>query len=510
MNKQQDKLKQISLSANRLITPVESEFLENLKSLFGLGTFGEIKNELLPLSLEIIKISLVGHTHPFETLRGLSDHQWEHLLENPHTPTLVNSLLDSLEKNDKLKQLLDTLRSPEIMQRLRTEWLYDMTAGRFDKTVPYLYKEDTLIKSWEEFSHSLKDVSFQPYDFCKEAARSALAQKSSGMSEQGKKLFELSFMAACRKLFVFFTGARETWVGSYTNESFKLSQQVIDLVSSRGQRVERLVLKFGLVDHVYYLKPLLEQLNRFRECVNQRDLVFDIQKKLCPFVSLAGTGLNFNLMADVFFKVYQPQRIQDLHAPAKAELDEDFVAMSGLPKSLAIQLGFLPLTPETANYFNSKIESLPKLRPFLHNPRTEHGLVRQRLYKGILDPMLTSVTQDALLALCRQWNPYIRTPEGTMMPLMTYVEANAKIAKEKDNAAIEPARKKSMLDDLLLILLQNTQGWQLAMEQDSFVIDVGRNYFMTILNKALEEYGSDDMKRMKYKDDTRVACVVVE
>jgi len=37
------------------------------------------------------------------------------------------------------------------------------------------------------------------------------------------------------------SGARETWVGSYTNEGFKLSGGAIDLVSSRGQRTERLV-----------------------------------------------------------------------------------------------------------------------------------------------------------------------------------------------------------------------------------------------------------------------------
>ena len=90
------------------------------------------------------------------------------------------------------------------------------------------------------------------------------------------------------------------------------------MVSSRGQRTERLVLKFGLVDHMYYLKPSMEQLNRFKECVEQQYLVFEIQKKLCPFVSLAGTGLNFNLMAEVFYRVYQPQRIRELQLPVKA------------------------------------------------------------------------------------------------------------------------------------------------------------------------------------------------
>jgi len=69
-------------SAERLIVPVESEFVENLKSLFGVGLFSELKQRLIPLALDILRLSLLGHTHPFETLRGLSDHQWDDLLDN--------------------------------------------------------------------------------------------------------------------------------------------------------------------------------------------------------------------------------------------------------------------------------------------------------------------------------------------------------------------------------------------------------------------------------------------
>ena len=57
-------------SAERLIVPVESEFIENLKTLFGVGLFSELKQRLIPLALDILRISLLGHTHPFETLRG--------------------------------------------------------------------------------------------------------------------------------------------------------------------------------------------------------------------------------------------------------------------------------------------------------------------------------------------------------------------------------------------------------------------------------------------------------
>ena len=86
-------------SAERLIVPVESEFIENLKTLFGVGLFSELKQRLIPLALDILRISLLGHTHPFETLRGLSDHQWDDLLYNPYTPSLVTDMLDDLEKH---------------------------------------------------------------------------------------------------------------------------------------------------------------------------------------------------------------------------------------------------------------------------------------------------------------------------------------------------------------------------------------------------------------------------
>jgi hypothetical protein len=497
-------------SAERLIVPVESEFVENLKSLFGVGLFSELKQRLIPLALDILRLSLLGHTHPFETLRGLSDHQWDDLLDNPYAPSLVTDMLDDLEKHPKLQSLVQTLRAPEVMRRLQVEWLYELTVGRFESTVPYLYREDKLLDSWSEFCGTLRDVSLRLFEFCGESAQQALCLKGAGFSEPARRLFTLSYMAACRKLFVFFSGARETWVGSYTNEGFKLSGGAIDLVSSRGQRTERLVLKFGLVDHMYYLKPSMEQLNRFKECVEQQYLVFEIQKKLCPFVSLAGTGLNFNLMAEVFYRVYQPQRIRELQLPVKPELDASFLSQCGLPKSLATQLGFLPLNPDVAEFFSSKIDKLPRLSPFLRNPRTERGLMRQRLYRGVLDQLLTAVTQESLLSLCRQWNPQIRTPEGSVMPMISYVEANVKITKDSVAAGMEHARRRAIMEDLLQMLLQNTRAWQKAMEHDSFVTDRGRNYFMTILDKAIEEQGSEEMKKMRHRDAYRVVCVAVE
>src|ERR1700730_6254557 len=122
-----------------LLMPLETEVLGPLNVLLGAGMFGEIKPRLVGLALEIIRISLLGHTHPFETLRGLTDLQWEDFLENPSAASLLNQLLDDLEAHPKLQDLLGKLRQPEIMQRLRVEWLYEMTVGRFEHTVPYLY-----------------------------------------------------------------------------------------------------------------------------------------------------------------------------------------------------------------------------------------------------------------------------------------------------------------------------------------------------------------------------------
>jgi len=120
------------------------------------------------------------------------------------------------------------------------------------------------------------------------------------------------------------------------------------------------------------------------------------------------------------------------------------------------------------------------------------------------------VTQESLLSLCRQWNPQIRTPEGSVMPMISYVEANVKITKDSVAAGMEHARRRAIMEDLLQMLLQNTRAWQKAMEHDSFVTDRGRNYFMTILDKAIEEQGSEEMKKMRHRDAYRVVCVAVE
>ena len=170
---------------------------------------------------------------------------------------------------------------------------------------------------------------------------------------------------------------------------------------------------------------------------------------------------------------------------------------------------FLPLSAEIVARLSEKTEELPRLCAFLHHPRTESGLVRQRLYRGILDPMLTDVVQKTLLSLCRQWNPLLRTEEGATLLLMNCVESKAcRVAGNDPKAAL--LRERVIFDELLKILDRNTQSWQEAFAGDGFVIDRPRAYFMTVLNKTIEESDPEQTRRARYEDFRRVACVVVE
>ena len=83
-----------------------------------------------------------------------------------------------------------------------------------------------------------------------------------------------------------------------------------------------------------------------------------------------------------------------------------------------------------------------------------------------------------------------------------------RVSKSDPKAAL--VRDQVLLEELLRILTQNTQSWQKAMEQDSFVVDRARAYFMTVLDQAIDESGSEETRAARYRDARRVACVVVE
>ena len=102
----------MTVPSQRLILPVKTEFLDGLRFLCGGGLLAEIKQQLVPVALDLIRISLLGNTHPLETLRGLADLHWEGLLENPHTHSAVNRLLDQVEVHPRLQGVVETLRRP--------------------------------------------------------------------------------------------------------------------------------------------------------------------------------------------------------------------------------------------------------------------------------------------------------------------------------------------------------------------------------------------------------------
>ena len=479
--------------SQRLILPVETEFLDGLRFLCGDGMLAEIKQHLIPVALDLIRESLLGHAHPLEKLRRLGDLNSVDLA--PPTPSAMSHLLDQVEAHPRLQGVVETLRRPVVTQRLRVEWLYELTLGRFENTVPHLHKEEDLLKAWEQFCAALREASANPFEAADQVAQQLLSSRDSSLSEPAQRLYRLSFLAACRKLFVFFSGSKETWAGSYTFESFKLSGPLADHLGRAGEtaglRDKRLSLRFGLVDHVFYLKPTLDQLNLYLECVKNGDLTGAIQKKLCPFVSSVAEEAESNLMAEVFYRIYLPGRLGEMSRPPQPVVEDAFLQESGMKQEFFARLGFLPLSRETAVFLAEKIERLPRLRAFLHHPSTESDLVRQRLYRGILEPALGDVVQKVLDSLCRQWNPLLRTPEGATLSLMAYVEGKASRVSKSDPKAAA-AREHVRLEELLRILMQNTQSWQQAMEQDSFVVDRARAYFMTVLDKAIDESRSEE------------------
>lgn len=498
-------------SSSSLILPKDTEFLDGLNFLCGEGPLADIKRQLVPIALDVIRDSIVGHIHPFERLQNLADMHWQDLVENPRTSSALNQLLDAVELHPRLQSVIDTLHHSAVMQRLRIEWLYEMTVGRFEHSSTFLYSEEDLLKGWEQFCGELRESSINPFEAADQEAQSHLSSHGDRLSDAAQRLYRLSFLAACRKLFVYFSGAKETWAGSYTLHSFKLSGALADQMGHAGhdaqRRGEQVSLRFGRVDHVFYLKPTLEQLQLYRDCIKDPELTTSVQRKLCPFICANSEELNFQ--AELFYRIYLPGCLRGMHNLSQGETNKSFLRESGMKIEFFRRFRFLPLNADTVARLSDKIAELPRLHGFLHRPRTESGLVRQRLCRGILEPMLTDVVQKIVLSLSRQWNPLLRTEEGAALLLMNYVEGKvARVVGDDPKAA--SLRERVTFDELVKILDRNTQSWQDAFAKDGFMVDRPRNYFMTVLDKAIEESGSEEARRTRYQDLRRVACVVVK
>lgn len=493
-------------SSPPLILPRNVEFLDGLSFLCGDGPLGEVKRQLVPVALDVIRDSLLGHFHPLETLQGLSDMHCHELFAISHTPSALNPLLDAVVLHPRLQGVVDALQHPAVMQRMRVEWLHEMTVGRIEHSIPFLHKEEELLKGWEQFCRELREASINPYEAADMEVQRHLSSRGCGLSDAAQRLYRLSFLAACRKLFVHFSGAKETWAGSYTLHSFKLSGTLAGQMGHADQETQRggehIMLRFGRVDHVFYLKPALEQLQLYLDCVKDRELTTSVQRKLCPFISADSKELNF--LSELFHRIYLPACLRQMHNPLQVETDEAFLGESGMKKEFFRRFRFLPLNADVFSKLSERIEELPRLRAFLHHPRTESGLVRQRLFRGMLEPMLTHVVQKSLLSLSRQWNPLLRTEEGAALLLMNYIEGKvARVAGDDPKAA--SLRERVIFDELVKILDRNTQLWQAAFAKDGFIVDRPRNYFMTVLDKAIEE-----ARRTPRQGIRRVAWVAVE
>lgn len=498
-------------SSPHLVLPVVTEFLDGLKFLCGDGLFADIKRQLLPAALEVIRSSLLSPAHPCEVLQSLGDMHWRDLVENPHTSSTLNRLLDDVETHARLQGMIGMLYQPVVMHRMRVEWLHEMTVGRFDDAIPFLHREEELLKGWEEFCGGLRESSINPFEAAEKEAQRRFSSPEGDVSDFARRLHRLSFLAACRKLFVYFSGAKETWAGSYACHSFKLSRALADRMShdtrDNRHRGERLSLRFGRADHVFYLKPTLEQLQSYLDCIKSPELTTAVQRKLCPFI--CARRKEFNYLADLFYRVYAPGRLREIHQPPEDKTEEAFLRESGMKREFFRRFHFLPLDMQVVALLSAKMEELPRLRAFLRHPRTECGLVRQRVFRGMVEPMLKEVVQKALFSLCRQWNPLLRTEEGATLPLMDCVET--KVSREVgDHPDAAPLRERLVFDELLKVLSRNTRSWQEAFANDGFLVDRDRAYFMTILDKAIEESGSEETRRARYRNCRCVACVVVE
>lgn len=498
-------------SSPPLILPTNVEFRSGLEFLYGDGPLADIKRQLVPVALEVFRDALVGHIHPFEGLQNLVGMHWQGVIGDPQTPSAVNRLLDAIELHPRLQGVVGVLCHPAVMQRMRVEWLHEMTTGRFEHSLPFLLNEDELLESWGQFCGGLRESSINPFEAAEKEALRRLSSRGGDLTVAAQRLHRLSFLAACRKLFVHFSGAKETWAGAYTFHAFKLSEALAEhpgqVARDDPRRGERLSLCFGRVEHVFYLKPTLEQLQLYLNCIIDPELTTQVQRKMCPFI--CADAEESNLLAELFYRIYLPGCSREIRQPAQVDMDEGFVQESRMKKEFFRRFRFLPLSADTVAPLSEEMEASPRLRAFLHHPRTESGLVRRRLCRGILEPMLADVVQKAAVALARQWNPLLRTEEGAALLLMDHVESKAlRVAGDDPKSAA--LRERVIFDELLKILDRNTQSWQDAFSKDGFIVDRARNYFITILAKAIEGGNSEEARRARFQDYRRLACVVAE
>lgn len=486
------------------LDPTTTEFAEGLLKLCGPGLLSDVKQRLVPVALNVIRGSLLSHRPPHQSLQSFHDLHCHGLIRRPHAESPINRLLDQVECHPELRGLMTTLAQPAIRQRLKIEWLYDMTLDRFECAFPFLQDEEELLSAWKAFCDAPQDISFNPHVEAQNAARKNLPFNESKLSDEARRLHDLSFLAACRKLFVHLSGAKETWAGPYATRSFALDEAIANpLPSSSATNDRSFSMRFGHVEHVFYVKPTLEQMQLYLAYIGDETFMRAIQSWLCPFVSKECEEMNY--LAGIFYQVFQAGvRRGNSSEDESADPLRDLGANRGFLKRFA----FRPLNSKMVELVTGRLSTEKRLHAFLHHPRTESGLIRQRLYRGTIAPMLDELVEQSLCTLCRQWNPMIQTEEGTNRPLISIIESKSSVVTD-DACSAGWLRQWIECGELFRILDRNTEAWLQELNRDGFIVDRERFYFMTLLEKALNEIGPEGDRREKYEDIGRIACVAV-
>jgi hypothetical protein len=487
------------------LNPTPNEFAEPLLELCGEGLLSDAKQKLVPLALAVIRGSLLSRRPPNQFLQSLHDSQCQDLLRRPRSASLVSDLLDQITSLPELRGVIAALAQPAIRQQLKIEWLYEMTLARFEHAFPFLKDEEERLAAWKDFCDAQQEISFNPHREAENRAHKTLSANQDKLSDWAKRLYHTSFLAACRKLFVHLSGAKETWAGPHITRSFAADDPNANpgLSASIGHE-KCLSMRFGHVEHVFYVKPTLVQMQLYLAYIGNQTLMRIIQLSLCPFVS--SDCREMNLLAEIFYGVFL---IAGSRGNCSEEAAVNRLQDQGINHSFLKRFGFLPLNSQLIGSLTDRLNAEPRLHAFLHHPRTESGLTRQRLYRGIIAPMLDELVEQCLCELCRQWNPVAQSEEGVRRHLISIVEGRSSVVAD-DVRSADRLRQSIECGELFKILDRNTQAWTQELNRNGFVVDRERLYFMTVLEKAKSEYDSEEDRREEYTEVGGVACVVVQ
>lgn len=472
---------------SRLLVDVPSWHLHNIQQLLGSKPGQDLRYQMLPLALDVIRHSLLGLRHPFETLQSLNDWCLDHFVQNPHMPREVDQLLQELIKYPNVQLLYQWLLQPDIARRLQLEWFYDMTIHRFMQVFPYLDREFGLQQTWATHLNKL-DLPQPVLPAIKEVCYT-MSCRMDNLSEQSLRLYRLTFMGACRKLYIAMTNSREVWDSLYNVENIKVPTSLQAVLGHRYVK-----LKMGRVVSVNYAPLSSDKVAGYLEAIQHGPFMQDIMNRLCPFIHHTRSPISLNILASLYYTKL------DKHQVA-SETDENTWAWAkNQPVSLSWiqQMGFRAYSEAQWAQYTRILKSQKELQTFLEQSWVICGLARQRIYKGILEPLLNKLIEDLMFYLAGQWNPWLYM-DGRASPirLMEYLE---------EMAGKQAGSRTLMLDWLINYVMKNTEEWLQRLEHPQ-ILDPSGQYFMTVLNEAMKQLAPTSEHRLTYQDQHLVMCV---